>query len=379
LFSRYGRDVLRAAFSEIHDYAERLARAEFAEIPDGVYRFANAIDGLGEHGEPIPFKVALTVQGSEITVDWTGTAAQVKAGINAPVPFTKAAVYAALRSVMTSEVPNCQGFTRPITIIAPPGTVANPLPPAACGARGITGFRMIDCLLGALAQAVPERVTADGQGGSTLPSFGGTHAGRPFVFVETIMGTWGAAATHDGQEGVAHMGANQSNVPIEMIEQEYPLRVEQYAIVPDSGGPGRFRGGQGIVREFRVLADEATLTVRSDKRKFPPYGLQGGSSGTPSWNIINPGPAQIVLPVLTMQPTTLRKGDVYRHIMAGGGGFGPARERDPALVLRDVVLERVSVAHAREAYGVVIVAEGDRFAVDGGATVALRGRAVTRP
>jgi N-methylhydantoinase B len=373
LFSRYGSEVLRGCFAEIHDYAERLARAEFVEIPDGVYRFANAIDGLGEHPEPIPFKVALTVRGSEITVDWTGTAAQVKAGINAPVPFTKAAVYAALRSVMTSEVPNCQGFTRPITIIAPSGTVANPLSPAACGARGITGFRMIDCLLGAFAQAVPERVTADGQGGSTLPSFGGYHAGRPFVFVETMMGTWGAAATHDGQEGVAHMGANQSNVPVEMIEQEYPLRVEQYAIVPDSGGPGRFRGGQGIVREFRLLADEATLTVRSDKRRFPPYGLQGGSSGTPSWNIINPGPGQVILPVLTMQPTNLRKGDVYRHIMAGGGGFGPAWERDPALVLRDVVLGRVSIGHAREAYGVVIVAEGDAFAVDGDATAALRG------
>jgi N-methylhydantoinase B len=330
------------------------------------------IDGLGEHPVPIPFQVALTVRGSDITVDWTGTSPQVKAGINAPVPFTKAAVYTALRSVMTSEVPNCEGFTRPVTIIAPPGTVANPLPPAACGARGITGYRMIDCLLGALAQAVPERVTADGQGGATLPSIGGYHNGRPFVFVETIMGTWGAAATHDGQEGVAHMGANQSNVPIELIEQEYPLRVEQYGLVPDSGGPGRFRGGQSIVREFRILADEVTFTVRSDKRRFAPYGLQGGSAGTPSWNVINPGPEQRILPVLTTEPVILRKGDVWRHIMAGGGGFGPAFERDPAHVLRDVRLGRVSIAHAREAYGVVIVPHGDGFAVDAEATARAR-------
>ncbi len=377
LFSRYGREVLRACFADIHDYAERLARAEFTDIPDGTYRFSNMIDGLGEHPVPVPFHVALTVKGSEIIVDWTGTSPQVKAGINAPVPFTKAAVYTALRSVMTSEVPNCQGFTRPVTVIAPTGTVANPLPPAACGARGISGYRMIDCLLGALAQAVPDRVTADGQGGATLPSFGGYHNGRPFVFVETTMGTSGAAATHDGQEGVAHMGANQSNVPIELIEQEYPLRVEQYGLVPDTGGPGRFRGGQSIVREFRVLADEVTFTVRSDKRRFPPYGLQGGGDGTPSWNIVNPGPNQRILPVLTTEPVILHRGDVWRHVMAGGGGYGVAFARDPALVLRDVVLGRVSIGHAREAYGVVIVAEGDGFALDRDATARCRGQADT--
>jgi len=374
LFSRYGRDVLRACFADIHDYAERLARVEFSELPDGTWHFENMIDGLGEHPVPVPFKVALTVRGSNVTVDWSGTSAQVKAGINAPVPFTKAAVYTALRSVMTSEVPNCEGFTRPITVIAPPGTVANPLPPAACGARGISGYRMIDCLLGALAQAVPERVTADGQGGATLPSIGGYHNGRPFVFVETTMGTWGAAPTHDGQEGVAHMGANQSNVPIELIEQEYPLRVEQYGLVADTGGPGRFRGGQSIVREFRLLAEEATFTVRSDKRRFPPYGLHGGADGTPSWNILNPGPNQRVLPVLTTEPVILHRGDVYRHIMASGGGYGPALERDPALVLRDVVLGRVSVAHARAAYGVVIVERSGTFSVDVDATAALRRR-----
>lgn len=375
LFARHGGEVLRAAFADIHDYAERLARAEFTDIPDGTYRFSNMIDGLGEHPVPIPFHVALTVRGSDITVDWTGTSPQVKAGINAAVPFTKAAVYTALRSVMTSEVPNCHGFTRPVTVIAPPGTVANPLPPAACGARGITGYRMIDCLLGALAQAVPERVTADGQGGATLPSIGGYHNGRPFVFVETTMGTWGATATHDGQDGVAHMGANQSNVPIELIEQEYPLRVEEYGLVPDTGGPGRFRGGQSIVREFRILADEVTFTVRSDKRRFPPYGLQGGSVGTSSWNIINPGPQQRALPVLTTELVTLRKGDVWRHIMAGGGGFGPAFERDPAHVLRDVRLGRVSVPHARDAYGVVVVPDGDGYAVDADATARARAAA----
>lgn len=373
LFRRYGAATLRASFAEIHDYAERLTRAEFVEIPDGTYRFANAIDGLGENPEPIPFRVALTVCGSEVTVDWTGTSPQVAAGINAPIPFTRAAVYTALRSVLGTDVPNCEGFTRPITVIAPAGTVTNPLPPAACGARGISGFRMIDCLMGALAQAVPDRVVADGSGGSTLPSIGGTHEGRPFVFVETIMGTWGAAVTHDGQEGVAHMGANQSNVPIEMIEAEYPLRVEQYAMVPDSGGAGRFRGGLAMVRDFRILAEEATLTVRSDKRRFPPFGLSGGGSGSPSWNIINPDKGERVLPVLTTQPTILRRGDLFRHMISGGGGFGAPGERDPERVLQDVVLGRVSTAHARAAYGVAIIGDEGSYHIDADETARLRG------
>ena len=269
-------------------------------------------------------------------------------------------------------MPNCLGFTRPITVIAPEGTVANPTSPAACGARGIAGFRMIDCMLGALAQAVPARVTADSNGGATLPSIGGIHDGRPFVFVETIMGTWGAAADHDGQEGVAHIGANQSNVPIEMIEQEYPLRIEQYALVPDSGGAGQFRGGLGIIREFRLLGEEATLTVRSDKRRFPPFGLHGGNHGAPSWNIINPGPAQTILPVLTMRPTTLRKGDVFRHIMAGGGGYGPALTRDPARVLRDVILGKVTPNAARTTYGVAITNTDGAWRIDPAATAELR-------
>ena len=368
LFARYGSPLLRQAFAAVHDYAERLTRAEITEIPDGVYRFENHIDGFGEDPEPIPFRVTLTVRGDKAIVDWTGTSPQVPAGINSPVPFTYAAVYTALRSVLSSDIPNAQGFTRPIEVIAPLGTIANPRPPAACGARGITGFRMIDCLMGALAQAVPERVPADGSGGSTLPSIGGLHNGRAFVNVETLMGTWGAAPTHDGQEGVAHMGANQSNVPIEMIEAEHPLRIEQYGLVPDSGGPGRYRGGQSMVREYRLLADEAVLSVRSDKRRFPPYGLHGGGPGAPSINIVN---GKTVLPTLMMKPYPLKKGDVFRHQLAGGGGYGDPLEREVELMQRDVVQGRVTLAHAREAYGVVLNPD---LSVDARATAALRSR-----
>lgn len=376
LFARWEPERFRAACAEIHDYAERLTRAEIADIPDGTYRFENHIDGLGEAAQPIPFRVALTVRGDEAVVDWTGTSPEVRAGINAPLPFTLAASYAAIRSVLSPDIPNAQGFTRPIRVVAPPGTIVNPRPPAACGARGITGFRMMDCLMGALAQALPDRVPADGSGGSTLPTIGGRHDGKPFIFVETIMGAWGGSPSQDGQDGVAHLGANQSNVPVETIEAEYPLRVERYGFVPDSGGAGRHRGGLAIERTFRLLADEATLTVRSDKRRFPPYGLAGGRPGSGSLSVVNPGTArERVLPVLVTEPVVLERGDVFRHVLAAGGGWGDPRDRDPERVLEDLRLGRVTLEGARRDYGVVIVARDGGYAIDAAATAALRGTA----
>ena len=258
---------------------------------------------------------------------------------------------------MTSDVPNCEGFTRPIRVVAPIGTVVNPRPPAACGARGITGFRMIDCLFGALAQAVPERVAADGSGGSSLPTFAGWQQDRPFVFSETLMGNWGGTRSHDGQEGVAHMGANQSNVPIELIELDYPLRIERYGLEPDTGGPGKHRGGLAIRRDYRILADDTMVSIRSDKRAYPPHGLLGGRPGTPSMTIVNPGGAdERPVPVLVTDPLTLQSGDLFSHLMAGAGGYGDPFERDPEAVRGDVVLGKVSPARARE----VLWRRGDR-------------------
>jgi N-methylhydantoinase B len=370
LANRFEPEEFRQHCRAIHDYAERLTRSEIEEIPDGTYRFSNHIDGIGENPEPIPFKVAVTVTGSEILVDWTGTSAEVKAGINAPVPFTKAAVYAAIRSVLSPDIPNAQGFTRAITVSAPEGSIVNPRSPAPCGARGITGFRMMDCLMGALAQAVPDRVAADGSGGSTIPSIGGINNGEPYVFVETMMGAWGATTSNDGQDGVAHLGANQSNIPIELIETNYPLRIERYGYVADSGGPGRHRGGLAIERVFKFLGDKGLLTIRSDKRRFPPFGLAGGGPGSGSLNVINPGTAdERVLPVLLTEPFELRCGDVYKHVLASGGGYGPVKERDPQAVLEDVRLDRVTVEGALRDYGVSIVAPDGEYAIQAPAQV----------
>jgi N-methylhydantoinase B len=354
LFSAYGSNTMLRYIEALHNYAEALARREIAEIPDGTYRFTDHIDGLGADPVPVILQVAVTVRGDTIEVDWSGTSEQVRGGINAPIPFTRAAAYTAIRCVMTSDVPNCHGYTRPIRVTAPPGTVVNPRAPAACGARGITGFRMIDCLFGALAQARPDRIGADGSGGSTLPTFAGWRAGRAFVFSETIMGNWGGTATDDGQEGVAHMGANQSNVPVELIEFDYPIRIEQYGFVPDTGGPGKHRGGLAIIREYRVLDDDILFSIRSDKRRFPPHGLASGSAGTPSMTTIETSAKKRVVPVLVVDPIILSRGSLVRHQIAGAGGHGSPLDRDPEAVLIDVILEKVTIEHAAEAYGVII-------------------------
>ena len=368
LIARYGAETVTDYGEALHDYAERLARAAFREIPDGVYRFVDHIDGLGDDPVPIALQVTLTVAGDEVTADWAGTSPQVKGGINAPLSFCKSNVYAALRSVMTGDVPNCHGYTRPITVIAPEASLVNCRYPAPCGARGITGYRIVDCVFGALAAAVPDRVAADGAGGSTLPSFGGRVDGRTFVFSECIMGTWGATSTHDGQEGVPHMASNQANVPIEMIEADYPIRIERYGYVTDSGGPGRYRGGLSVERDYRVLADDVYFGVRSDKMHHAPHGLFGGATGAPAANLLNPGAGETRLPPMPTAPLTLNHGDLFSHRMAGGGGYGDPFEREPERVAADVRDGRVSVAQAREAYGVVL----DNGRIDHAATAARR-------
>ena len=192
-------------------------------------------------------------------------------------------------------------------------------------------------------------------GQRTDPTIAGYENGKAFVFCETFMGTWGATSGHDGQQGVPHMGANQSNVSIEMIESEYPIRINEYGMLADTGGAGRYRGGLGLVREYGILSDEAILNVRSDKRRLPPHGLLGGRPGSSSWNYVNPGRSDRVLPVLMTEVEKLRRGDVFRHEMSGGGGFGDALDRDPEGVLRDVIEEKVTPEHAQHEYGVVLV------------------------
>jgi N-methylhydantoinase B len=364
LYERYGIDTIDQAIEDMNAYARRLAEEEITEIPNGRYCFTDHIDGIGESPVPIIFQVEVTVEDRKITVDWEGSSPQVQGGVNSTFPFTKACAYAAIRSVMKSDIPNCHGFTDVIEVRAPLGSVLNPVCPGATGARGITGYRMIDCLMGALSKAVPNRVTADGSGGSTLPTISGQHNGKTYIFCETAMGVWGASRDNDGQEGVPHIGANQSNIPVEMIESTYPIRIEEYGFVDNSGGVGKMRGGLALKREYRILSETAILNVRSDKRDFPPHGLFGGETGQPSMNIIRNKNGERVLPVLLSKPIQLQKGDVFSHVMASGGGYGPPFERDEQAVLQDVRLGKVSLEGAAKDYGVVIIEKGNAFTID---------------
>ncbi len=368
LARRHGTRELRQYTDRLLSISERLARQEIEAVPDGRYEFEGHIDGDSIETGPVTIHVALAVGGDRMVCDFAGTSAQVKAGINSPLPFSQSAVYGALRLVMDPTIPNTGGYFRPIEIRAPAGTVVNPEFPAPCGARGITGFRIMETVLGALAQAVPERVPADGEGGNTIISIGGYAGGTPFVYVDLIAGARGGSPRGDGCEGVPHPASNIANTPVEIAEAELPIRIERYGLVPDSGGAGKYRGALGQVREVRCLAEEAILQIRSDKRRFPPYGLHGGRSGSPSWNILHSGEKQHVLPTLTM--TSIHKDEVLVHTMGGGGGWGSPLDRDPEDVRADVVSEKVTVAHAREAYGVVI--DSTTVQVDRVATEKLR-------
>ena len=355
LVAKHGIAQVSAYMEEILDYTERLTRAALAELPDGEWRFTDWIDDDGiDFGTAIPLTVTLRKQGDRMTADWTGTSPQVKGAINNTLSFTRAATYTCIKSVLPHEILCNAGFYRPIEVIALPGTIANAVPPAACAARGLTGFRMIDTVFGALAQMLPDRVIAASEGGNTGVSIGGYHADRtPFIFVEFICSAWGGRPWADGLDGNANLFANMSLPSAEVTETEQPLEVLCCELIPDVGGPGKHRGGSTCRRAYRLLEDEAVLQVRADRHTFRPYGLYGGGPGKPSRNrLISEGRERELTAKVTMTP--MRRGDVFIHDQPGPGGWGDPLEREPGRVLRDVVNELVGLESARDDYGVVI-------------------------
>ena len=370
LFARYGRETVRAYTAELLDYAERVTRAEIARWPKGTYRFTDHLDSDGFSDDPVPLTVALTIHDDgHLTCDWTGSSPQVKAALNSTLSFTKSCSYLSVRSVLRQDVPNNAGVFRCIDVIAPEGTILNPRLPGACAARALTGYRMLDVMLGALAQALPERVPAAGEGGNTVLSIGGLDANhKSFVIVDMITGAWGGRPDKDGMEAVTNPSQNMSNTPVEVLESQHPIRIEEYGFVPDSCGAGQWRGGLGLRRRYTLLNDEATLQLRSDRMKFLPYGLQGGGAARGTRNVLNPGDAAREMPAKFA--TVLRRGDVIQHDQPGGGGFGDPLARDPARVVADVRDEKISVEFARREHGVVL--DPATLAVDAEATARAR-------
>ena len=370
LVERHGEATVDDFMTEVVDYAERRTRAAIRQLPDGVFSFEDWIDDDGiDRGSPIRLHVTLTKSDDTISADWTGSAPQVRGAINSTLSFTKSATYCGVRSVLPDDIPNNEGVFRAIDVYAPPGTVTNVVLPGACAARGLTGFRMLDTVMGALAQMVPDRVFAASDGGVTGISIGGYHRDRtPFVYVEFTCSGWGGRPWADGLDANSNLFGNMTVPSVELTEAEQPFQMLAYEFIPDRSGAGKYRGGAAVRRDFRLLADESVLQVRSDRSAVRPYGLYGGQPGKPSLNLLDPDGARERLPGKFNHP--FRAGEVFRHQVAGAGGWGDPLDRDPAAVLRDVRNEFVSVNAAREEYGVVV--DTDAWSVNESATVRRR-------
>ena len=373
LLARYGADGVRELMNATMDYSERLTRHCLAQLPDGEATFTDWIDDDQiDAGKPIPLVCTVRKRGETMEVDWTGSAPQVKGAINNTWSYTAAASFTAVKSVLSINMPNNDGVFRPIKVIAPSGTITNGKLPAACAARGLTGFRGVDCCFGALAQLYPDRVYAASDGGNTGITIGGYDKElRPFIYVDFLSGCWGARPWEDGLDGNTSMFANMASFSVEVIEAENPLEVLDYEFVPDTGGAGKFRGGMSQRKTWRMLADEGILQVRADRQTHRPYGLYGGGPGAAGRNVLDPGlPTEEKLHAkLTM---TLRKGQIFRHELPGAGGWGDALTRDLSLVAKDLRDDLVTIAAAAHDYGVV--ARGDPPVIDEAATKTLRAK-----
>jgi N-methylhydantoinase B len=370
LVDDYGLEELKSYMVDILDTTERLTRAEISKLPQGEWEFVDYIDNDGIDPQPIEIHAKLKIQGDEVYVDFEGTSPQAKGSINPNFAYTKSNVYAALKCVMDPAIQSNSGFFRPFNITAPEGCFVNPQHPAPVAARGLAGFRICHTMFGALAQAMPGKIPAAWGGGEIGVSFGGYDKNRKaWVYLEFMNdGPRGGGPYADGGDGLSSPVLNMANTPIESIEADQPLLIERFGLYPDTGGAGEFRGGLGLIRDYRILAEEAVFQLRSDRSDFRPWGVNGGKPGSATKNYLNPDTDLQELPGKKLM--TLKKGDLYRVIQAGGGGYGDPLKRDIYAILDDVQQEKLSVAHARAEYGVVI--DPETLALDTAATDALR-------
>ncbi len=369
LVERYGRGTFADALAELQDYSERRMRSELSAIPDGDYRFEDALDGDGRGAEDLPVVATVTVDGDAVTVDFAGTAAQTAGPVNAVFAVTASATYYAVRAVTDPDIPPNAGCYRPVDVETPSGSLVDPEPPAAVvGGNLETSQRVTDVVLGAFAEAVPERAVAAGQGTMNNVTFGGTDGevgsdgdvdsdadedgdgsgnGDAFAFYETQAGGAGAGAGGDGMDAVHVHMSNTLNTPAEVLETAYPLRVRRYELRPDTGGAGRHRGGLGLRRDIEVLTD-AVCSLLADRQRHAPYGLAGGEAGATGATYLLDGGDDRRLDAKSTH--RLSAGDVVSLRTPGGGGYGDPTERDADAVARDLRLGKISAEAAREAY-----------------------------
>jgi N-methylhydantoinase B len=354
-FRQFGRDQVESAMAAILDHAESLMRDQITALPDGSYRAVDHVDSDGVSDEPVRIEVTVVVEGSELKVDFTGTAAQT-VGSNGNMIFagTESAVRLALRCLLAPGLPANEGCYRPIRVSAPSGSCVNPTSPAAVSVGlASVAHTVIEAVFKALARVLPERVIADQYGNVQPLILSGTnlHSKEPYLHFSSYPGGGGARSANDGLSGVITLtDGDVRNIPAEVVETRFPLRVERLQLIEDSGGPGRMRGGLGVRIDYRILGHDAHGVTTLNRYRIPPQGIGGGGEGRASRTVVEEdGQAREFWFGSFEAPA----GALVSHQTGGGGGFGPALERDPALVQADVIGGYVSREAARSLYGVV--------------------------
>ncbi len=362
LAEKYGADTLVGIMAEVQDYSETMMRAALRALPDGEATFTDIFDGDGviEQGESTDktFTVKLRVikTGDRITVDFTGSDAQVSGPMNAPLTVTASGVFCALKMIADpkSLIPPNSGCWRPVTVTAPEGSVVNArLPAPVVYANHEMSHRIADMVMAAMFQITPGTVMAGSQGTSAVMTFGGTdyRSGERYVSYESVKGGFGARPIKDGINAVASTISNMMNTPIEILEMSFPLRVEEYALVPDSGGAGTFRGGLGVRRVWRVLENDAHAAVCCERTVTPPFGLDGGLPGAPArltLRLKNGIERRLTSKGAFIAPA----GSTVTVEAPGSGGYGPPSGRDPVVVAEDIIDGYITGDAARRDYGV---------------------------
>lgn len=351
LCEKYGVATLRAAMSELVEYSERRFRMALSQLADGVYYGEDSVDDDGITDEPLTVKAAVTVKGDAIEIDFDGTCPQVSRNLNCPFSSTISAALSAVKSALTSpDIPFNEGLKRPVTIRAPKGTLVNPNYPAPVRARMEAGYRCFNAVLKALAQVAPEKVIAGGNDATLVTSLSHQDQGKYKVYLEVYGGGFGASAHRNGCDAVDSPLSNCTNTPVEATDMDFDhFRIVGYGLIPDSAGHGTHRGGLGFYRSFEILKDDVNFAMYADRFRVAPYGLFGGTDGTPgSGEVLRDGKK---IPLKSKDSQILRKGDIVTIYTAGGGGYGPVDERKREDIDYDIRHGYVSPQAARAVYG----------------------------
>lgn len=353
MYRRYGEQTMRQACADLLDYSERRMRLGLEKLPDGIYEGEDQIDDDGINAASIRVAVKLTVKGDEVVVDLTGSDAQAEGNVNATLASTHAAVYYVMIAVVDPGVPPNSGCYRPIKVVTRPGSVVDPLPPGAVAARTNCTQKIVEAMLRALAQAVPGQVTAGSHGQICTCGFGGNDpdSGERFIYTDIQGGGSGARPYRDGRDGQDSHLPRFMNTPIEVTERRFPVRIERYEFIPDSGGAGEYRGGLALRRDVRLLADKVSFARYADRHKFAPQGLFGGLPGARGSFVLNPG-TNAARTMKSKGLDTLAAGDLLSICLPGAGGYGDPRQRDREQIALDLLDGKISETSARRDYGV---------------------------